>query len=72
MNRKKPDDEKRNVRVTLTLSTIEMQLIASIQQFYGWTKVQVITNGLRLLEKKYIDDKNKQIKISLTDRKDIR
>lgn len=71
MNRIKPNDEKRNVRVTLSLSTIEKDLIKSLQEFYGWTKVQVVTNGLRQLEKKYIDDKKKQTKISLTDEKEF-
>lgn len=60
MNRLKPKEEKRNIRMALSVSKTELDLIESIAKFYGTPKVHVLMNGLKMVQKKYDQDKAKQ------------
>lgn len=60
MNRLKPKEEKRNIRMALSISNTELDLIESIAKFYGIAKVHVLMNGLKMVQKKYDQDKAKQ------------
>lgn len=72
MSNRKPQNEVRNLKMTIMISSDEKELIDTLHVERNISRVQIIINALRDYEKKHRAEQSRQTRISLTDEKEIR
>ena len=72
MSNRKPQNEVRNLKMTIMISSDEKELIDTLHVERNISRVQIIINALRDYEKKHRAEQSRQTTISLTDEKDFR
>lgn len=61
MNKRKPEDEKRNVRMTISISKNEAEIIRALSESMHEKKVNVLMTAVRLLSDKSKRARSRQI-----------